>query len=251
MLDDLLRADLFAFLLIFARVGAAISVLPGFGDPFIAPRVRLMLALPFAAAIAPLIGPSLPAMPDEPLRLGFLIGQEVIIGLFLGLAGRFAISSLHLAGTVMAMQSSLSSALFFDPASAQQGILTSAFLTLLGTTLIFATNLHHMMLATVVDSYALFPAAEIPEIGDLAEATIRLATGSFTLGLQIAAPFIVLGIVFSIGLGALNRLMPQLQVFFVAMPLQVLAGIALMAVSLVAAMSWFLTGFTAIMQTGG
>lgn len=109
--------------------------------------------------------------------------------------------------------------------------------------LIFSTNLHHVMLGALVDSYATFPAGTAPPLADFAEAASRLVADGFTLALQLSALLLVVMLVMQIGLGLLARLMPQMQVFFVAMPLQILLGLAIFAFTLATAMHWYLDRF--------
>lgn len=239
MLQQLLPAGVFAFLLVFTRVGAAVMLLPGFGEVYVSARVRLMLALLLALVLSPAVAALLPALPESPLALTVLLAGEIAVGILIGGAARLTLSALNVAGTVIAFQSGLSSAQFFDPTQGAQGVLVATFLTLVGITAIFASDLHLMLLRATADSYALFPAGRMPAAAGFAEVAGRFVAGSFTLGIQIAAPFLVYGLVFYIGLGLLARLMPQFQVFFVAMPLQIALGLALLAISLGAGMLWF------------
>lgn len=101
MLEQLLPANLFAALLIFTRIGAAMMLLPGFGEFYVLQRYRLLLALLLAALLTPVLAPQLPALPDGALRLGVVVGGEAVIGLFLGLVARILLSALDIAGTVV------------------------------------------------------------------------------------------------------------------------------------------------------
>jgi flagellar biosynthetic protein FliR len=245
MLDQLLPNDLFSILVVFARVGSAIMLMPGFGEVFVPARARLGIALALSLIVAPVVAQTLPGLPPDLIRLFLVVGGEVAIGLFIGATVRLLLSALHVAGVVIGFQTSLSNATFFDPANAQQGALIAAFMNVLGVLLIFAADLHHLMLAGLVDSYVVFRPGNLPPLGDFSEVAVRLLARSFDLGLQIAAPFVVVGLVFYVGLGLLARLMPQIQVFFIAVPLQLALGFLVMALTLSAGMLWFLDGFQA------
>jgi flagellar biosynthetic protein FliR len=121
-----------------------------------------------------------------------------------------------------------------------QSALMATFMTLLGVTLIFAMNLHHLMIGAMLDSYGFFPVGEVIQMNDFADMMARNVSGAFLLGVQIASPFMVYGLIFNIGLGILARLMPQLQVFFVAMPLNIAMGMVIMTLVVSAAMAWFM-----------
>jgi flagellar biosynthetic protein FliR len=231
-----------AFLLTFARVGTMIMMLPGVGEMTIPARVRLTMALVLTAIVLPAhqaayhvdlntIGPVL-----------LVLVQEIIIGAVLGLTARLAISSLQVAGFVVAQQLGLGFVTAVDPTQNQQGVLVGNFLSVLGITLIFATDLHHLVLAALHDSYTLFRPGEMPLVGDVAQHITQVVATSFRIGIQLSAPFLVFGLLFNLGLGVLSRLMPQMQVFFIGVPLSILLGLTLLIVVIGAMMGTF-TGY--------
>ena len=117
-----------------------------------------------------------------------------------------------------------------------------SFLTLLGITLVFATDLHHLVIAALNDSYNIFAPGQVPLVGDMAHHITRVVTTAFRIGIQLSAPFLVFGLLFNLGLGVLSRLMPQMQVFFVGMPLSILLGLLLLLLVVGAMMGTF-TGY--------
>lgn len=243
MLEELLPAEIFAVLLIFVRVGSALMLLPGFGEPYVSPRLRLLLALTIALLIAPLIADGLPALPDSAALLVLLILGEVLVGVFLGTIARLFIAALTTTGMVIAYMSTMANALVNDPSAAQQGSIAGSFLAVTAVLLIFTLNLHHVMLMAVVDSYELFAPGQVPPIADFSDMVTRVVAKTFLLSVQLAAPFVGVGLIFFLGLGLLGRLMPQMQVFFVAMPVQIAAGLVVLAIALPAMLRWFIGGF--------
>lgn len=241
--EEWLAAEAFAMFLIFARVGMAISLLPGFGETYVSSRIRLLLAGAITFLLAPVIRPVLPPEPAVPVQLLLLLVMEIGIGGFLGVITRMTLNALQTAGAIIGMQTSLSAAFAFDPSTAQQGALTSSFLGAVALIVVFAADFHHLMLRALADSYTLFPPGEPWPIGDFSEAITRLVASSFELGVRIAAPFLVFGLIFFLGLGLLARLMPQMQVFFVSQPAQILIGLMLFAVTLAAGISAYLGSF--------
>ena len=243
MLRELITGDLFALVFVFARIGAAIMLLPGFGEVFVAARIRLLLAIGITVVVTPIVSPYVPPTPVGLFAMVGMIGHELVIGLFLGAMARMMMSALHVAGVIIGFQTSLANAQLFDPINANQGSLIGSFLNILGVFLLFASNLHHLMLMAVIDSYSLFvPGGTIP-IGDFSDVAARILSQSFVLAMQISAPFIVMGMVFYLGMGLLARLMPQVQIFFIAMPVQIFLGFMVMAMTLSASMMWFLGTF--------
>jgi flagellar biosynthesis protein FliR len=243
MLNQLLTTDAFAIGLVFARLGSAVMLMPGFAESYVSPRIRLMFAFALTIVVTPVVSVHLPPMPQNLLAAALLIGGEVVIGLFMGGLIRMLVSALHVAGVIIGFQTSLSNATFFDPSSSQQGALIAAFFNIIGVFMIFVTDLHHLMLMAIADSYTLFKPGGALLFGDFSQTLIRLLAESFALGLQLAAPFIVVGTVFYAGLGLLGRLMPQVQVFFIAIPLQIIIAFMVMSMTLSVGMFWFLAKF--------
>lgn len=243
MLAELLALDTFAFLLVFARVGAAILMLPGFGSRLLTPRARLMIALSVSVVVLPVLAPVLPRMPDNPASLVLLLVAEITVGLFLGIVAQVLLVALNVAGTFIGFQSAMANAFVSDPVADQQSSILPSFLANVALVLIFVTDMHHLMLRAVIGSYDLFaPGAPLP-LGDLAQMLSQLIGRSFALGLQLAGPVMVFGLVFNAGLGLLSRLMPQMQVYFMAMPLQVTMGMLMLITILPAMMIWFARSF--------
>lgn len=240
MLAEILPLQVFAFFLVFVRLGAVLSFIPGFGEPFIPMRIRLVFALVLTAALGGVVADTVPPLPEEPVQLLLLIAGELVIGAMIGGAARISMAALHVAGTLIAFLTSLGFALFLDPTQGTQGALVATFLNLMGLVLIFATGLHLVMIQALYDSYVLFTPGTLAPVADFAGLAIRLVSGAFRVGVQMAAPFIVYGLVFYISLGILARLMPQFQVFFIALPLQIAIGLSILAVVLPALMMWFL-----------
>ena len=316
MFQNLLTGDVFSLVFVFARIGSAVMLLPGFGEVFIAARVRLLLAVGITVVVAPVVTPYMPPTPDGVFAMLTVLGHEIVIGLFLGAIARMMVAALHTTGVIIGFQTSLANAQLFDPLNAGQGSLIGSFLNVLGVFLIFATNLHHMMLIAVVDSYSLFvPGAALPlgdfsdvatrvlsqsfllamqlsapfivmgmlfylgmgiiwcrflifatnlhhmmliavvdsyslfvpgaalPLGDFSDVATRVLSQSFLLAMQLSAPFIVMGMLFYLGMGLLARLMPQVQIFFIAIPVQIFLGFLVMTVTLSAGMMWFLGAF--------
>ena len=229
-----------AFMLVFARIGTMVMLLPGLGEVSIPVKLRLTAALLLAAIFLPLhrdayqidlkaFGPVL-----------ILFAEELLIGAVLGFTARLTISALQVTGSIVAQQLGLGFVTAVDPTQGQQAVIVGNFLTILGITLIFATDLHYLVIGALHDSYILFRPGEVPLSGDMAALITRTVEGAFRIGVQLSAPFLVFGLLFNVALGLLARLMPQMQVFFVAMPLLIMAGLVIFVIVVGAMMSTYL-----------
>jgi flagellar biosynthetic protein FliR len=228
-----------AFLLTFARVGTMVMLLPGVGESGMPVRVRLTIALALTAVILPLHRAAYTIDLQSLSPVLTLLFQEILIGGMLGLTARLAISALQVAGSVVAQQLGLGFVTAVDPTQGQQGIIIGNFLALLGVTLIFATDLHLLVIRGLNESYDLFKPGEIPVVGDMAQLVTSTVATAFKIGIQLSAPFLVFGLLFNLGLGILSRLMPQMQVFFIGMPLSIILGLLLLLLVIGAMMGVF------------
>jgi flagellar biosynthetic protein FliR len=242
-LSQFLPDNAFAAMLVFARIGSAMMLLPGFGEVYVPARYRLLFALIFSGLLLPVLAPILPPLPQSPAELVLVLGGELVIGVFIGTLTRLLLAALQMAGQVVSLQIGLSNAQMFNPLEASPDSIPSTFYAILGVLLIFVTNLHHLMLRGLVDSYAVFVPGQLPPVEDLSQTVAHAVGASFRLAMEIAAPFIVLGTVFFVGLGLIARLVPQLQVLFITQPLQIMGGLLLMALIAATGMGWFLQVF--------
>jgi flagellar biosynthetic protein FliR len=174
--------------------------------------------------------------------------HEIIIGVVLGATARVTLAALHVAGSIIAQQLGLGFVTSVDPTQGQQGALMGNFLTLLGIALLFATDTHYLVIAALNDSYKIFSPGELMPSGDVAALATRAFSGAFKIGLQLSAPFLVFGLVFNIGLGVLARLMPQMQVYFVGVPLSILIGFMIFAAVLASMMGTYMDYLVGVMQ---
>jgi flagellar biosynthetic protein FliR len=237
-----------AFMLVFARVGAMVMLLPGLGESNIPVRIKLAIALLLTLIILPLHRADYHVSLDALSALLVLMIYEILIGIVLGATARVTLAALQVAGSVIAQQLGLGFVTSVDPTQGQQGVLIGNFLTLLGITMLFATDSHHLVIAALNDSYSIFSPGELVPTGDVAALATRAFAASFKIGMQLAAPFLVFGLVFNIGLGVLARLMPQMQVYFVGVPLSILLGFLIFSVVLAAMMGAYLDYFIAVMH---
>jgi flagellar biosynthesis protein FliR len=247
-IEQLLPANVFALLLVVSRIAGAITFLPGFGDAYVPVRVRVVLAFMISLVVTPLLADRLPAEPKDLAALSALIVTEAFIGSFIGLVARVLLASLETAGALIATQSSLASAITFDPGSQRNETLPASLMGALALVLIFALNIHHMLLTGLVDSYQAFPAGEVPPLDDMSHAMIRLVAQGFVISLEIAAPYMILGTLFYLSLGLVGRIMPQLQIFYIGLPLQIMGGLTMLMITISAAILWFLGTFEEVLR---
>ena len=218
--------------LIFARTASILMLIPGVGEAYVPPRIRLSLALVLTLALWPVVAGTLPALPSTVGGMAGWVIREAVVGLMIGLLLRMFMAALSTAGEIVSLQTTLSFAQTANPLQAQPGTTIAAFLTLLGVTLLFATNTHHLFIAGIVRSYQLMAPAKPLMLNDFAAVAVRTMGEAFLLGVQLSAPVLVFALIFNLASGLVARVMPQFQIFFAAAPLSVILGLSVFALSL-------------------
>lgn len=241
--NSFLTTGVFAFMLTFVRIGTAVMVMPGIGNAFVPQNIRLYFALAFSFVIFPLIQAKIPYPLPTTFNLLMMILIEFIAGLFLGTVMRILLAAIDTAGMIISTQSSLANAQLFNPAFASQGTVIGSFLTLAATLLLFVTDLHHLMLTGIIESYNLFPVNTLPSVGDMADVLVKEVAMSFAIGIQMGAPFLVLVTILYVGMAVMSKLMPQVQVFMLAVPVQVVLALITMAMVMSTMMLFWLSRF--------
>lgn len=217
----------FAFSLVLCRTSAAVMLLPGLGEVDPPPTVRAGLALALSLLLLPSVAPLVPAAPSGLGGAG-MVASELLTGAALGTLARLPSLALSMAGAIASTMMGLSSVVQPDPALGGQSSALARMFGLMAPLLILSTGLYALPLSALAGSYqVVLPGAMMPA-GPLAESVQQATSAALELSLRLAAPFILAGLLVQVGLGLLARLVPQLQVFTVLVPGQILGGLVLL-----------------------
>lgn len=236
----------FGAVLVLARLGAAAMILPGLGEGDVPAPLRLGLALGLVPVVLPLLAPSLPPAPDSAAEALRLIALELAVGLWIGGLARLAAMALSVAMQAGAGMLGLANILVPDPQLGGGASALGRLGTLATAVLVLSTGLHALPLRALADSYALMPPGTPWPAGEAAAEIASAGAAMLTLALRLAGPFVVAAVTINLAMALVARVVPSVQVFFVAAPGQILAGLALLAL-LGPAM---LQGFHAALQAG-
>ena len=214
------------FTLVFARVAAAVAVLPAFGEASLSQRTKLAIAL----ALTTIVAPSISTEYSDPLRIQFLfqnVGSEIVIGLALGLSFRLLVISLQVCGTIAAQASSLAQVLGtannVEPLPAIGHLLGIAALALAAI-----LDFHIGVIELFLQSYLVAPIGAIPSGEFFAHYGVSHVARAFSLALSLAAPFVIASFLYNIAIGLISRAMPQLMIALIGAP--AIIGIVLLLV---------------------
>jgi flagellar biosynthetic protein FliR len=225
-LHGLSETALWAGFLVFLRVGAAMALLPAFGEQAVPQRVRLVLGLAFTAVVVPAVSDQVAAVPQA---LALPLVTEVLAGLAIGLGLRMFVFALQMAGTMAAQAASLSQ--LFGGAGAEPQPAIAHLLTMTGLALAVMAGLHVRVAELLILSYDVLPPGRLPGAGDLADWGLHQVARAFALAFALAAPFAIASLIYNVALGVINRAMPQLMVAFVGAPALTLGGLILLALA--------------------
>lgn len=213
------------YAVVFLRVGPVVSLFPGFGDPRVPVRIRLMLALMLTAVTAPAVAPGLGALAEAPPP-AWLMLTETGIGLLLGIGLRLFIIALQTAGAMAAQAMSLSQ--IVGSAGAEPMPAMGHLLVMGGLALAFTLGLHVRAAQMMILSYDLLPPGLAPAASAVVEWGVAQVAHAFGLAFTLAAPFVIVSVLYNLTLGIINRAMPQLMVVFVGAPFITGAGLVML-----------------------
>jgi flagellar biosynthetic protein FliR len=245
-----LPIDTAAFLILFCRVGAVIMLLPAFSEDAVPPQIRLVMALGFTFGMYGMLEPRVTPALHSGISLPLLVIGEVMVGLAIGMVVRILFSAAATAGAIAAQQVGLSSALVVDPSMGGQAPLLSRLIGLAAVVVCMGAGVHHLWIASIFGSYATFPVGGMPNAADFAQLAVSVTGQALALGVSLAAPLILYGMLFNLGLGLAARVAPSIQVFFIAQPLNLLLGLSVLAMSVGAMLTAFAAAMTSFMQSG-
>lgn len=216
---------------VFTRIGAALFLVPGFGERAVPVRIRLGAALALAALLVPLVAPGAPEGPEHVSDLARLILAEAMAGLLIGLAFRLLVIALQTAGSVAAQNLSISQ-MFGAGVAPEPEPTIATLLAMGGIVLALMAGLHVHLVVALAGLYRVLPFGLIPAAGEAADWTVGRVAEAFSLGISLALPFIAIGFAYNLALGALSRAMPQLLVSLVGAPLLIGLGLGVLYVAL-------------------
>jgi flagellar biosynthetic protein FliR len=236
------------FLILFARIGAVLMLLPVFSEEAVPGRIRLLMSLGLAAGLWGLLQGKVPAAVTAATALPGVLIAELLVGLSIGMIVKLMFYAAAMAGSIISMQVGLSSVLVYDASQGSQAPLLGKLVMVAATVVCMGFGVHHLWITSLVQSYSLFPVGALPPGEDFARLAVSVTSDATRLAVSLAAPLIVYGIVFNAALGLSARMAPAIQVFFIAQPLNLLIGLSLFAMTIGAVLTTFAQSMAAWMQ---
>jgi len=223
--------ELERFLFVFVRVGAFIIFVPFFGSRQFPVQLKAGLILLLSFSVFPLTaGLPLP-QPKGGLGLSLALFSEVLIGLSIAFVMRMLFAAVQIAGTIVDFQMGFGVVNLIDPQTQSQVSITSQFHNVFAMFLYLGLNAHHLTIYSLVESFQLINPNQFAFTASTAEFMLKLFSATFVVGIKIAAPIMAILFFINVGLGLVARTVPQMNVFIVAFPLQIGAGLIMVGIT--------------------
>lgn len=223
---QLTEQALWLHFIVFLRVGPVMALFPGFGEQWIPARIKLILALLFTVLVTPALAPDLQPLTLVPPPLGWLILSETAVGLVIGIGLRMFLLALQTAGSIAAQATSLSQIMGNADITPMPAF--GHLLVVGGIALAMMLGLHIRLAEMVIMTYGLFPVGHMPEASAVSLWGVRQVAGCFALAFSLAAPFVIVSVLYNITLGVINRAMPQMMVVFIGAPVITGGGLVIL-----------------------
>ncbi|AFL48934.1 flagellar biosynthetic protein FliR [Sinorhizobium fredii] len=235
----------------FCRIGACIMIMPGFSTARVPMQVRLFIAVALSMAILPIMWADIyPEVAGKGHTYIYLIATETVIGAVIGLVARYYVLGLQFAGTAITMLIGFNSPPATDVLEETAENQLTSMISFAGLMLLFMLDFHHVIFEAIAQSYRAMP------IGIGFDPQGMLITLSNSLGqtflimLRLASPFIIYGLLFNVAIGMVNRLAPQVPIYFISQPYLIMGGLFLFYLGVAAMLRLFADGFASVMQGG-
>ena len=229
------------FLLVASRLGGLVMFQPIIGGYAIPPNIRVLFVLGLAVLVTPFVQLTA-TTPGLPLEIVLAMGNELLLGVLMGLVVRMCFLGLQLGAQIVAQESGLAFGRVADPnTGAQQSIFSSLYLQL-GAVVFLILGGHRVVVAVALDTFD-----TIPLLGDQATFArgVDLLFDALTLGgeiaVRLAAPIILTLFLVTAAMGFVSRTVPQFNILTVGFSIKGLVGFVLMAISLPTALEAFTT----------
>jgi len=229
---ELMTEKLLGFVMVLTRVSAFFLVVPVFSWRSIPIRVKGAMVILISIFFA-MIAPSAVQSPNISLmEVILLIVNEAAYGLAMGLIAIIVFSAVKLGGRIIERQMGLAMAQIMDPLTGERAQPVGALLEMIFIILFLSANGHHLLLLIVSKSYEVFPAGSTPTIPILTGGVIRAGSAMLTSGLKLAAPMLAAFLLLMVVLAVLARVVPEMNILFISLPLRVGLGLLMLVVFL-------------------
>ncbi len=219
-------------MLVFVRLSAMMITMPIFGFSTVAPRIRITFALILTLIIAPVVGESFQTEYTSFAVLMVDVMREIMIGLIVGFGARLIFEVFTLAGGFVSFQMGLAIMNIIDPNSGSNAPVIGNFWLMVIVTFFVVTNSHHFLVEVIYYNFNAIPLNEASFDPAAGQHIVRAGSLIYELAVRFAAPMMVLMLLADVAIAFSSRVMPQLNIFFISLPMKIGVGIFMVLISL-------------------
>lgn len=212
------------FILILMRISGFIYVAPFFGQSGVPRKVKAALSL-FIAIIVFMMTPYEPITYHGVIGYALFAAKEVLIGILLGFVANICNYILGFAGNVIDMEIGFSMVNILNPVAAIQNTVTGNLYTYIVMLIFLVTNMHHILLRALIDTFHLIPLGEVVFRPNLYLIMAKFLNDFFVIGFRIVLPIFAAILVTNVVLGILAKVAPQMNMFVIGMQLKIFIGL--------------------------
>jgi len=216
---------------VLARVGAAMALLPALGERSVPSMVRVGIAFSITVLLVPGISPPPSFDQADGIETILSVVSEVLTGLWFGWLVRVIVLALPVGAQYISYLIGLSSVLQPDPELGSQSTAFGRLFEMAGPLLLLVTGLYTLPLTALAGLFDLIPLGHLLPVADSSQVALDAVATAFKLALQLAAPFVVMSVLWHVAIGQLARMASRMQIYFVSMPGQILGGLFLFMIT--------------------
>ena len=231
MTVDIDPAWLLAVFFTAVRLGVVLMMTPILSGLTGLPAVRVLLTLALSALLVSGLGVRAPAVPMEIVPLALTAVAELVTGLTLAFGVYAAFGAFSVAGKILDIQSGFGIGNVYDPVTRGGAPLFATMLNMVAVTVFFGMDAHQALLRGMAFSLQQVPPGAGFHSLD-AEAVIRQFGLMFSLGVALIIPVMLCLLLAETALAVVSRVLPQMNVFAVGVPVKIVAGLALFAMTM-------------------
>ncbi|MBF0274219.1 MAG: flagellar type III secretion system protein FliR [Nitrospinae bacterium] len=221
------------FILVFFRIGSIVVSSPILGNQNTPMQVKIGLIFFLTLSSFSIVDVHLPVSEHNSIiELAPLLFSEMMIGVCVGFASHVIFAAAKLAGQVIGFQMGFAIVNVMDPVSNTQISITSQSLNIFALLVFLAVDAHHWYIQGILYSFQAISPGGFTLTGGLLETLVQMTSAIFVVALQLAAPVLAVLFFLQVGLGVLARTVPQMNIFVVGLPLQILLGLLMMSLIL-------------------
>lgn len=241
------QGTILALFLAFCRMGGCMMTLPGFGSARIPPQIRLFVAIALSMAVLPVLWDVIYPKASEPSATYIgLILTETLIGVVYGMIARLYTLGMQFAGAILTMSIGFTGPGGHDVLEDSSENQLTSLLTFSGLLLLFLMDFHHIVFRALIDSYTATPVGAVIDSQKILITLTDTLRASTMIMLRLASPFLIYGLMFNVAIGLVNKLAPQIPVFFISTPFLLMGGLLLLYLSIAALVRQYVDGFVPV-----